>query len=200
MRITVTATGTSPYCPHSDRTADPMDPVSQEIAAITAKKKGMTDLDRDQVDRMKYLASFYTNSHGLVIPTKNVMRCIVEAGIPDRMGKAIQQSLTPLGIEIPLVHDGPKTPEDLWKSPEYRWRTNVKVGRGRVPTVRPIFRKWGFVFEADFNEQGGIRNFETLKAYIESAGVIIGLGDARRLGYGRFSCEVTNGAVPAKRH
>ena len=66
--------------------------------------------------------------------------------------------------------------------------TAVGVQRSKVMRMRPIFRKWSLVVEAEYLED--VLNFETLSEIVSLAGRAEGLLEARRLGYGRSDAEV----------
>ena len=90
---------------------------------------------------------------------------------------------------MPLQHDGPSELSKLAKREENVLRKTVKIGRNRTARTRPIFRAWSLSFDIELEEDG--LNFGDLTRIAERAGRLKGLGDARKLGYGRFDAKLT---------
>jgi hypothetical protein len=92
------------------------------------------------------------------------------------------------GLFVPLIYNGPETIADLWASPVHLHRAAVKVGTGRVIRTRPQFPTWGLLME--FELLTDVMDTEAFTEIADLAGRAEGLGDGRRIGYGRFSATV----------
>ena len=188
MHVTLKLTGRSALVQHNPQLLDPMNPITREIAKLTGKRK-KTDADYDEIAHLEFLGGLYhDDTLGVYVPTNGVARCLERAGSITRQGTAINRAFAVTTDRVPLVYDGPKEPEKLWERKEFRWMTAVGVQRSKVMRMRPIFRKWSLVVEAEYLED--VLNFETLSEIVSLAGRAEGLLEARRLGYGRFDAEV----------
>jgi hypothetical protein len=66
----------------------------------------------------------------------------VEAAKIQKLGRDVTRAVIPLAEGFPLIYDGPKDPEALWKEDRFRYRTTIVVARRRLPTTRPWFPAW----------------------------------------------------------
>ena len=93
-------------------------------------------------------------------------------------------------VEFTYGHDTGKTVDELWNLGTYRHDSVVAVQRQRVLRVRPLFPEWAAEFTVYINPE--ICNDNDLKAWVETAGNVIGFGDWRpdKGGeFGTFSLE-----------
>ena len=190
MRIRSYMTGTTPIMLHSDRLSDPDDPIVKQIRQITDKKKNQTEEDKKIVSKLEWFGALYTNgAKELVIPAANLIKLFRETGAITKDGTKIAKGVTPLALHFPLIHDGPKDLEKLFAAGPYVDRRPVGVGRSRIIRTRPIFPTWAI--QADFEVLTDAINIDRASEIIVLGGISTGLGDARILGYGRYSAKVT---------
>lgn len=188
MRVHLAFTGLTPLAMHNPRLSDPMDEYTKAIVEITSKRK-KTDADHAEIARLEWHGGLYhTPELGVYLPAANVLRCLEDAAKITKQGTALLRAVALTSEGAPLQYDGPRSPEELWTQPLYRWRTMVGVQRGRVVRVRPIFRKWALSLDVELLED--LFNLSALAPIAELAGQSVGLGDGRKLGYGRFRAEV----------
>lgn len=188
MEVLVTLTGRTPLVMHNIRLRDERDPIKRQIAAITAKRK-KTDADYDDIDRLEWHGGIYHDpGMGIYVPAWNVVKCFQRAAVVTREGTALLRAFAVDTDKLALQHDGPADPEALYERPEYRWRTAVGQGKQRVMRMRPIFRTWKVTLSGTLLED--LLGPESLRAIVDMAGRIEGLGDGRLLGYGRYTAEV----------
>lgn len=188
VEVQITLTGRSGLVMHNGRLADSLDPIARELSALT-DKHGRTDVEEEQVADVEWRGSLYWDAEsGAYIPTANIVRSFRDAATAWKLGEAVYRSLSPLSEQVSLHHEGPKTIAALSAKPEYRWRTTVKIGRNRTARTRPIFRKWSVTAEFELDEME--LSTEDLLRIVERAGRLHGIGDARKLGYGRFTAEL----------
>lgn len=188
MRVELRLTGISPLVMHNIRLADKHDEITMAIAELTDKKRNRTEADDREIERLEFLGGLYHEPGiGVFVPTANVVRCLENAAKITRQGAGLVRAVAVVTDKAPLVYQGPREPLKLWEQPEFRWRTQVGVQRGKVTRVRPIFRQWGLATEVELVEElFDRRDFERIA---ETAGRSEGLCDARKLGYGRFVVE-----------
>lgn len=190
MEVRVTLTGRSALVMHNGRLADPLDPIARELAALTSKH-GRTEIEEEQVGAVEWRGSLYWHDElGAYIPAPNFLRCFRNAATNWKLGAALKKALIPLAEGGAVHHDGPKTIAALAARPEFTWRATVKLnGRTSVPRTRPIFRKWSTAMDFELEEEE--LSFDDLVRIADRAGRLEGIGDANKIGYGRFTAEVS---------
>jgi hypothetical protein len=168
MRVQIEFIGKTPLLMHNEQLSDPENETSREIKKITDKKTHQTDSDKQDIKKLEWAGGLYTeegNPDVIVVPVRNIIKCLIEAATITKNGKNISSGLSPTNMSVPLMNGAGaryKGKEELWKNPIYTDSRQVKVGRGRIKRTRPVFAGWAK-----------------------------GLGDARILGYGRFTGRVT---------
>jgi hypothetical protein len=188
--LSITLMGTADLLMHNERLANPFDPITKAIAAITAKKKKQTEEDKLQVQRLEWEGGLYYDPHsGPFLPGANIKKCIQEAATAWRGGRDILRGITPLEAEIPLLYEGPRDLEGLWNQKErFCDLRMVKVNAGKVLRARPRFPKsWGL--ETSLLLNTAILDVEEFTQYLRHAGSITGLGDYRPT-FGRFASHM----------
>jgi len=175
--------------------SDPIDPIARQIKEITDKKDQMTDEDRRRKDQLAYLAGLYLTDGRLVIPWALVRRALATGafyiGGTSLSGK-VDKGVSCLMIEAPLQYDGPE-PGKLFEDDRFCLRKMVNKNptgkKAMVATIRPQFPEWTAAFTVSiFNDVVGFSDFTRA---IQATGKTVGIGNARKLGYGRFSVQVT---------
>lgn len=188
MRVALQVEGMTGLVMHNVRLADKQDEYAKAIAEINAKTR-KTDSDYAEIMRLEWFGGLYHDPEiGVYLPTWNVIRCLERGGTIIKKGSAVIRSLAVMSDKVPIKYDGPRDLTALYDRPEFRWRTTVGVQRNKVTRMRPIFRKWSLNFEAELMED--VLNPSDFDRLAELAGQAEGLGDARKLGYGRFMVEV----------
>lgn len=182
--LSTTWTGIRPLVLHNGRMADPTNPFTRKIKAITSKKN-KTDADFEAVARLEWEAGLYTNDDGaLIIPTDNIERCIQLGAQKNRLGKDVAAVVFVVEDEITVEYDGPKTLDKMYADPQIVLRKGVKVTTARIIRVRPMVPTgWKLKFELEFDDS--ILNTADLQKAMIDAGALIGLGDFRPK-FGRF--------------
>jgi hypothetical protein len=190
MRIRIELIGKTPLMMHNERLSDADNDFTRQIKEITDKGTNQTEADKQLLSKLEWFGGVYTNgTNEIIIPTANLIKCFRETATITKDGRKIARALSPLALHSPLVHDGPKELAKLFANPTFVDRRQVKVGRGRIKRTRPIFPAWGLV--AEFELLPDVLDFHRCLDIVERAGMATGLGDARILGFGRFSATVT---------
>jgi hypothetical protein len=189
MQIRAELTGLRALLMHNVRLADPLDKVTQELAKLTSKRKKTED-DHALIADVEWRGGLYWDEGGAYIPTENLVACLREAATAWKLGESVRRAVIPIEAQVPLVYEGPKTLDALAKRPEFRLRKAVKnTGGGTIVRTRPRFLKWSLAFEVEVDESE--LSLEDFGRIAERAGRLVGLGDARKIGYGRFTVTVT---------
>jgi hypothetical protein len=163
---------------------DPEFELNRAIKGLTSKRK-KTDEDLRQIEKLEWYGGLYEDQGVIVQPTAKVRKCLIETGKISKQGKMIERAISFAALYIPLVHDGPKDIDAVFANRQFHSRLSVGVGNKRVMRVRPQFYPWAIIAEGVFVEDVGL-NLDELQAIMELAGVVVGIGDNRVNGYGRF--------------
>lgn len=189
MDVRITLTGRTPLLMNSDRTVNPIDPITKAIKKVTSKKTNKTEEDHEEVARLEHLGGLYLDPDiGPYIPGQNIEASFVKAAAVTRQGTKLKQALIVTTDVNPLGYTGPRDPEGLWADLNFRHMASVKVGQARVMRCRPQFREWRT--EADAIIDTSIVALSDFEDIASTAGSRIGLGDFRPR-FGRFTATIT---------
>jgi len=180
-------TGKSPMLMHSDRLADPLDPMTKAHKELTAKRL-KTDDDHTAIALSEFIgASYWNEASGFYIPAQNLDSCLVAASKLQKLGVKFKQGVQVMEDELSLLETLPTTPQKLWQDKEYVDARGVKVSQAKIIRYRPIFKQWSVKATVLFSEE--VVNASQVKKAIQDAGALIGLGDYRPR-FGRFTTEI----------
>lgn len=194
--VQVTLTGTAPLVLDNIESADPENPIAREIKQITGKDS-MTEEDQHRKDWLAYFGALYLDSSKtqLVFPYRAVKRALRSGayyvGGASLSGK-IDNGMECSSIEFPLDYKGPADVRQLFEDPDFRLRLMVNKNpsgkKAMVPSVRPLIPVWSLSFTATiFNS---IVGWDNVVRALQFTGKSVGIGNARKLGYGRFSADI----------
>lgn len=186
--ITMTLEGVSPLLMHNVRLSNPLDEWTRKLKEITAKQR-KTDQDYYDMARIEYFGGLYhDDAIGVHIPSGNVVAMLLDSARLIRKGPAIERGINVLDLAFPLLYSGPRTPQELHQHGGFTDSRMVspqgKKGGGKVLRTRPMFRAWGLVATLLYNPEQ--INPDDLRAIAVQGGKLIGLGDGRKIGHGRF--------------
>lgn len=181
--VTYQIRGTSPLLMHSERLANPFDDFTRAIKAVSGKRKKTED-DLLEMARLEHHGGlYYDEAAGIHVPGWNIFATIVGGGKLHKLGTTIKRAVFVLEDKVPLIYDGPKTPEALFKDKRFVDMRGVKVGTAKIMRCRPIFKAWSATFTATYDENS-IQRAE-LDRCVFDAGAMVGLGEYRPR-FGRF--------------
>jgi len=176
--------GKSPIMLHNAELANPANPYSKELKKYTGKRK-KTDADQEKIHDLEWIGGVYLTDDGkdICIPPHVIRGFIIAGARRDRNGKPFESALQVMK-NGKFIHDGPKDLETLRKDPKFRDIRIVRVQQQRVPRCRAKFDNWSVEFEISYDEK--LLNKETVVLALNAAGATCGVGDALKLGFGRF--------------
>lgn len=183
--IKVRITGTRPLLMHSDKFADPLNPLTKAHKELTSKRK-KTDEDHEAIAKSEWLGGLYCDETGPYLPGVNIEASMIAGGKLSKLGTQLKRSTEIMDEKCYLQYDGPTEPEALWHAGFYDARS-VKVQQARLMRYRPMFTKWACECEVAFDADTINRN-EVIKC-LEDGGQYSGVGDYRPK-FGRFTVEV----------
>ena len=184
----ITIEGTRALLMHNSRLADKLDPITQEKAKVSAKRK-KTDEDDLLLSHLEWQGGLYFDETvGPYLPGDNVFKSLVEAARKSKQGKQVEQGLMIESDVNPIAYDGPRDLQELWEDKRFVHRCTVKQQTSRITRTRPIFQQWRTEIEGAFDEN--VLDFNDVSTFATIAGQYIGVGDWRPK-YGRFIATVS---------
>lgn len=190
MNITIRLTGISPMLHHNGRLANPIDPHTRALKALTGKRK-KTDEDLVEIMVAEARGGCWETRDGLLgLPTAAVWRCLYDAAKAFKQGENIKRALLfddPEHVDA-LVVDGRTHECDIWvKDHDHIDYRPVKVQGRKVMRARPLVPA-GWQSEHTFDLLDDVLDARELAPILERAGRLVGVGDWRPT-YGRFDVE-----------
>lgn len=134
---------------------------------------------------------YYGIDGTLVIPSPNLLRCLVDGGsffkagrkqITTKAESMLFSCLDIVAAEIPLIHDQPWTVDTR--------AVVIPATKGRILAHRPRFDDWALEFSLDLDTS--IVQESLLREIVDAAGKRVGLGDfrpARKGPFGKFRVD-----------
>ena len=185
--------GRTPTLMHSDRLANPFDPITKQLKALSGKR-GKTEEDLLEIARVEWLGGmYYDEDLGPYIPGRNITSMLINAAKRSKEGKKVSAGLIINEDKIRLNYSGPRNPDEMWSDGRFTDIRTIKVQASRVARCRAIFCDWSLEFEVIYDPTV-VEKTDIVK-WAENAGKLIGLGDYRieKSGtFGRFDVEVLN--------
>jgi hypothetical protein len=182
-------TGFTTLIMQADTLADPLAPQTKAFKKISSKRV-KTDADHEDMARMEFFAGLYLDEGQIVMPSRNVKKCLIEGAKVTKAGKKIERAVQFNALTVPLTYDGPKDPEKLYANKAFVSRMTVVVNRGpKTIRVRPQFVDWALSIQVLIDTT--LLSIEEFRDIAANAGKMEGLGTYRATGgYGRFTAEV----------
>jgi len=183
--IKVRITGNRPLLMHSDKFADPLNPLTKAHKELTGKRKKSDD-DHEAIAKSEWAGGMYFDDDmGPYVPGVNIEAAMWQAASCQKLGTQLKRSVEVLDERCKLEYDGPRTMSAMWDAGMYDARS-VKVTTSRLMRYRPIFKKWSLVCEIMYDETS-IDRSQVMKC-LKDAGMYCGIGDYRPK-FGRFDVE-----------
>lgn len=188
--ITIKITGTSAILMHSDRLANPLDPLKKEMAAYTGKRK-KTDDDHERIAYLEWKAAMYHDAKvGPYLPGRMIKAALIRGGTKTKDAPKIKTGLVVMTDRAKLIYTGPREIDTLWAAGTFTDMRSVVVQRARLMRCRPIFPEWSVVAEMVYDE--AIIDKAHLLQIANTTGALVGMGDFRPEkggDFGRFTAE-----------
>lgn len=182
-----TSSGGAPLVMHNERLADPLDEFTRAIGKIS-KKRGKTDADHMEIGRLEFLGGLYANGNGPCLPAWNILRCLQDGAKRHKRGVDVPRGIRPLVQHADVSYEGPRDPDELWKSGGFALRKSVGIQRSRTMRTRPIFTDWSAVLPVEVDPT--VFDPDSLANCWGDAGRYAGIGEMRPI-YGSFGATLT---------
>lgn len=175
--------GGTPLLCHNERLADPLDPVTMEIAKLSGQRKKPEAIHLE-IARLEFAGGLYHDEEiGPYLPTWNIVRCIQDGGTRFKLGRDIVRALIPVEEKSVIEYEGPRDIGQMWEDGRFASRKGVGISGKRVIRTRPVFTEWKVVAELELDLD--ILTPEKVDQCVHSAGKYSGIGDNRPV-FGRF--------------
>lgn len=185
QQVTLKLTGLAPLLLHNPQLADPMSPVTQEIAKVTGKRTKTLD-DRIKLQELEWRGGLYLNASGeVIVPGHLIEGALRQAGGLNKVKKKVEAGVV-CEDDCILEYKGPKSVDKLLADANFRDVRNAKIMGKMVMRCRPIFRTWSLT--ATLSYIPSIINREQVIDLMTCAGIQCGLGDYRPK-HGRFTVD-----------
>lgn len=187
--IEITLEGERPMLHHNIRLANPLDPYTQKLRTLTAKRK-KTDEDLSEIMWWEARGGIYETPEGFVgLPSDNLWRALYDAATAFRRGADIKRALIPVTDVEPIIFpEGKHDVDDFLNAGNIDLRM-VQVSRRRVPRSRPLIPvPWSVTHRFDLLSD--IVDARDLTDIIDRAGRVVGIGDFRPR-FGTFTGKAT---------
>jgi hypothetical protein len=185
QQVTIKLTGLAPLMLHNPQLADPMSPVTQEIAKLTGKRAKTLE-DRIKIQELEWMGGLYLNTDGAVIVPGHLIEGVLrQAGGLNKVKKKVEAGVV-CEDDCILEYNGPKSVDKLKADANFRDVRNAKIMGKMVMRCRPIFRSWSLV--ATLSYLPSVINKDQVFDLMKFAGIQCGLGDYRPK-HGRFIAE-----------
>lgn len=199
-RYEITITGTQPLLHHADSIE-----WSDEMAAWKDDKDNTkkSKAGDDRSPAWRWLGALYHDGAHIVLPTGNIMRCLMEGGamVPVPGGKSgktfkaqTQSGIMPAAVGWPLLINDQPVPvtkilkligqKDFAKHKETAmahgfslFLKRARIGQQKHVRVRPRFEKWSTRGELSVSDEQITTNI--LNDILQMSGIYKGLGDWR---------------------
>lgn len=174
-------------------------PLNKEHAALVDRGRGKsnrTEVEEARMRRIQWQRSLYLSpDQKLIFPTYNISCCIVAGAKSYRLGSTTERALVMLEPEVPLRYDQDEMNlDELWESGDMVWSTVVNgnpsaaKGSSKVMLTRPRLRPWSLTCTVQVDTQ--VLDWADFEKVVTASGRGVGIGNARKLGHGRFTADI----------
>lgn len=186
--VQIDVIGTTALLVANPRTANPLDPLTKQIAEYTSKRK-KTEADQLEIQRLKWLGSlYYDEEMGPYLPSENLWKSILDAARTTKEGKTIERGLLLANPKMRLEYDGPRKDQELYNDGRFIHVCDANASGRKIMAVRAMFPEWACQGQFIVNEEQ--LNIESLERIVQLAGAVIGVGTYRRR-FGRYEADIS---------
>lgn len=178
-------TGVSPLILHNGDLANPLNPIVKSQKKISGKR-GKTEADLEELARLEFHGSLYTNGNGEIVLPAEVIEATINGGARKFKEGLVAKSGMVIMNHSKLIFDGPQDPVEMWKDGRFTFQKMVVVSRARILRTRPKFDDWSVEIEVTFEDT--VCEESQIYKWIVKAGELVGCCDWRPR-YGRFSAS-----------
>lgn len=187
MQFVLKCVGTKPLLLHNVDLANPRNEWARKQAELRGTpSRRRTDQWLDEMEYVSFMGALYDipGLDGIGIPSENVRQSLIAAAKMTRQGTQAKRAIMVTVPAVPLIYEGPRKPQELWDSGNFKITRMIRGTGGASPTTYPFFSDWAIKVPFELDEAA--LRFDDLKLIAERAGRVEGLGASRKQGYGRY--------------
>lgn len=188
--VKIRLTGTAPILIHSDRLANPLDPLTKAKRAVATKRK-KTDEDHAELAKMEWEgALYYDDKVGPFMPGRNIKAMLISAAKKTKDGVRAKTGLIVSEDKIKILYSGPREIGALWADGRFTDIRCVGQMKARIMRCRPIFPEWALEFSVVYDPS--VVDKSDILRFADAGGRLVGIGDYRVEccgDFGRFEVE-----------
>tara|TARA_R100001163_G_C5061698_1_gene198640 strand:+ start:1810 stop:2421 length:612 start_codon:yes stop_codon:yes gene_type:complete len=156
----------------------------KELMVEKKKKNSDTDAIQDKLSDVEWEGGLYFKEDiGPYLPAEMIRACLIQGAKLSKGGASVKRTCFVL-VDAPLQYDGPRDMEGLREDHGFRDERMAVVSMRRVLKTRPVFRDWEAEVEISYIPEAV--DPDDIIRYMTDAGLYIGIGTGRSLGFGRF--------------
>ena len=180
-------TGMVPIILHNGRKANPLDPWSKALKAISSKRKKV-DSDYEEMARIEWYASLYQDNEGrIILPAMMIEATLQNGAKKHKLGQIAKAGLFVDRCSL-LSFDGDNlSVDELWNRNENTLTVACRVQSAKVMRTRFSAEEWSATINVCYEDE--LFNQAQIVDIVDSAGSQVGLGDWRPK-HGRFQAEL----------
>ena len=176
--------GVAPLLQHNGQLADPLNRWSQALKKVSSKR-AKTDADHEELARLEWYGSLYTENGHIVIPGPCMDATLINGAKKTKKGMQAKAGLL-CENNFPVEYDGPQEIDALYADGRFMRRQLMKVKGSGVMRTQPMFFPWATTIIVKFNDE--LLNLEDITAFVTTAGEQVGLLEGRPR-FGRYAAQ-----------
>jgi hypothetical protein len=140
--------GVSPLLMHNGRLADPLDPNTMRLAAVTGKRR-KTRADHERIAELEWYGALWLDGLRPCLPCESLEAAFTDGAKTRNKGPTARSGLV-VNTPALLHYEGPDNLKELWADENFRLRSGVRVRNARTMRTRPRFPSWSANVTASF--------------------------------------------------
>lgn len=167
--------------------ANPRNKYAREMKRLTTERRARNadkDTLQDKICDTEWEGGLYFNEElGPYLPSEVIRAALIQGAKLTRGGASVKRTCF-VFEDAPVQYDGPRDLEGLREDLSFRDERMAVIAQKRVLKTRPIFHDWKA--EVEIHYMPDAVNPDDIIRYMTDAGLYIGIGTGRSLGFGRF--------------
>lgn len=166
--------GLTPMILHNGRTANPLDPFSKKMKALTSKRN-KTEEDIEALLMVQWESSLYWNDDiGLYMPSENLYTAFYKGAKKFKLGSKCSAITFPEPLGYPIITTNHTNFTALKADPLNKFIKTVVVQKSKTISCRCILNTWSMKFNLEF--ETSVFDANEIKTILANMGQRIGIG------------------------
>lgn len=151
QRLKFQLTSDAPLLLHNGQTADPLNRYTKMMKQISSKRD-KTDADFEEMARIEWYSSLYTDNDKICIPSEVLESAFVSGAKKKKLGQKAQSGLFVETNAILDFEGCDLTIDELWERDQNRLTVGVRIQRNKVMRTRFKAPQWQTVVECVYDD------------------------------------------------